>query len=141
MISIKLSQCVCVGLLVLLGPSSYAAPQANGPSLPSLGIAKAEWLVRQPDEAYTLQLLTVSSPAQLQRFVDGEPGLGEYPLAAFRYKSNNKLLYVLTAGSFATAQAALLAQQRIALTGVANNATWVRSMAEVKRSIRTTLQN
>ena len=141
MTSIKLSQWACVGLLVALGSCGYAAPQANALSSSSLVIAKAEWLVRQPDEAYTLQLLTVSSPAQLQKFVDGEPGLAKYSLAAFRYKSNNKLLYVLTAGSFASPEAAFLAQDSIALIGLTKNATWVRSMAEVKRSIRTTMQN
>lgn len=138
---IKLIQWVCVGLPVVSGAFGYAAPQANALSSPGLVIAKAEWLVRQPDEAYTLQLLTVSSPAQLQKFADGEPGLAEYSLAAFRYKSNNKLLYVLTVGSFASPEAAFLAQDSIALIGIAKNATWVRPMAEVKRSIRTTLQN
>ena len=141
MTSIKLSQWVCLGLLVVLGAFGHAAPQANALSSSGLVIAKAEWLVRQPDEAYTLQLLTVSSPAQLQKFADGEPGLAEYSLAAFRYKSNNKLLYVLTVGSFASPEAAFLAQDSITLIGIAKNATWVRPMAEVKRSIRTTLQN
>ena len=104
-------------------------------------IDKAEWLIRQPDRAFTIQLLTVSSRAQLKEFVAGEPALPLNRLATFRYQSGDNLLYVLTLGRFDSLEDAYRVRDGLALNGLAASDTWVRSLSDVKRSIRTTLQD
>lgn len=103
-------------------------------------IENAEWLIRQPDTAFTLQLLTVSSPAQVTEFVAGEPVLPLDRLATFRYQSGDSLLYVLTLGRFDSAEAAYRVRDALAFNGLVADETWVRPLTDVKRSIRTTLQ-
>lgn len=104
-------------------------------------VDNAEWLIRQPDSAFTIQLLTVSSRGQLKEFVADEPALPLDRLASFRYQSGDDLLYVLTLGSFDSLEAAYLVRDSLALSGLAASDTWVRPLTDVKRSIRTTLQD
>ena len=64
----------------ILSWAAISLPAHAGVEEPSLvlttrPIDKAEWLIRQPDKAFTIQLLTVSSRAQLKEFVAGEPAL------------------------------------------------------------------
>ena len=104
-------------------------------------VDKAEWLIRQPDSAFTIQLLTVSSRGQLKEFLADEPALPLDRLASFRYQSGDDLLYVLTLGSFDSLEAAYLVRDSLALSGLVASDTWVRPLTDVKRSIRTTLQD
>ena len=104
-------------------------------------VDNAEWLIRQPDSAFTIQLLTVSSRGQLKEFVADEPALPLDRLASFRYQSGDDLLYVLTLGSFDSLEAAYLVRDSLALSGLVASDTWVRPLTDVKRSIRTTLQD
>ena len=104
-------------------------------------VDKAEWLIRQPDSAFTIQLLTVSSRGQLKEFVADEPALPLDRLASFRYQSGDDLLYVLTLGSFDSLESAYLVRDSLALSGLVASDTWVRPLTDVKRSIRTTLQD
>jgi hypothetical protein len=104
-------------------------------------IDQAEWLIRQPDSAYTIQLLTVSSRGQVKEFVAGEPALPLDRLATFRYQSGDDLLYVLTLGRFDSVEAAYRARDALMLNGLVASDTWVRSLTDVKRRIRTTLQD
>lgn len=104
-------------------------------------VDNAEWLIRQPDSAFTIQLLTVSSRGQLKEFVADEPALPLDRLASFRYQSGDDLLYVLTLGRFDSLEAAYLVRDSLALSGLVASDTWVRPLTDVKRSIRTTLQD
>ena len=104
-------------------------------------VDKAEWLIRQPDSAFTIQLLTVSSRGQLKEFLADEPALPLDRLASFRYQSGDDLLYVLTLGSFDSLESAYLVRDSLALSGLVASDTWVRPLTDVKRSIRTTLQD
>ena len=104
-------------------------------------VDNAEWLIRQPDSAFTIQLLTVSSRGQLKEFVADEPALPLDRLASFRYQSGDDLLYVLTLGSFDSLESAYLVRDSLALSGLVASDTWVRPLTDVKRSIRTTLQD
>ena len=130
----------------ILSWAAISLPAHAGVEEPSLvlttrPIDKAEWLIRQPDKAFTIQLLTVSSRAQLKEFVAGEPALPANRLATFRYQSGDNLLYVLTLGCFDSLEDAYRVRDGLALNGLAAGDTWVRSLTDVKRSIRTTLQD
>ena len=104
-------------------------------------VDKAEWLIRQPDSAFTIQLLTVSSRGQLKEFLADEPALPLDRLATFRYQSGDDLLYVLTLGRFDSVEAAYRVRDSLALSSLVAGDTWVRPLTDVKRSIRTTLQD
>ena len=104
-------------------------------------VDNAEWLIRQPDSAFTIQLLTVSSRGQLKEFLADEPALPLDRLATFRYQSGDDLLYVLTLGRFDSVEAAYRVRESLALSSLVASATWVRPLTDVKRSIRTTLQD
>ena len=104
-------------------------------------VDKAEWLIRQPDSAFTIQLLTVASRGQLKEFLADEPALPLDRLATFRYQSGDDLLYVLTLGRFDSVEAAYRVRDSLALSSLVASDTWVRPLTDVKRSIRTTLQD
>ena len=130
----------------ILAWSTMLLPAHAGAEEPSLilmtrPIDQAEWLIRQPDSAYTIQLLTVSSRGQVKEFVAGEPALPLDRLATFRYQSGDDLLYVLTLGRFDSVEAAYRVRDALMLNGLFASDTWVRPLTDVKRSIRTTLQD
>ncbi len=121
-------------------------PAHAGAEEPSLNfitrpIERAEWLIRQPDSAYTIQLMTVSSRGQVKEFVAGESALPEDRLATYRYQSGDDLLYVITLGRFDSVEAAYRARDTLMLNGLDASDTWVRPFTDVKRRIRTTLQD
>ena len=80
--------CCAIGLLVLLMPLLVKAQQVGQ----SGQLHDAQWLIRQSNQAFTLQLVTLSSRQQVERFAAGEPGLTDYPIAHFRYQKQGRLL-------------------------------------------------
>lgn len=117
------------------------APSASTTSLEQPILQDAHWLIRQPDDRYLLQLVTLSTRSQLQDFADRAASQAKGTLATFRYQKANGLLYVLVLGVFQTAEEAVQAQLSLQIDGLTGEETWVRSLAEVKNSIRTTLQD
>ena len=62
----------CVlGWVAMALPASGSSEESSV-VLEKRSIEKAEWLMRQSDNAFTIQLLTVSSQARLRDFVAGE---------------------------------------------------------------------
>jgi len=68
--------CCAIGLLALLMPLLVKAKQFGQ----SGQLHDAQWLIRQSNQAFTLQLVTMSSRQQVERFAAGEPGLKDYPI-------------------------------------------------------------
>lgn len=135
---------IILGSILAWGAMSlpaHAGVEESSLAVTTRPIDKAEWLIRQPDKAFTIQLLTVSSRAQLKEFVASEPALPLERLATFRYQNGDGLLYVLTLGRFDTLEAAYRVRDALALNGLDASDTWVRPLTDVKRSIRTTLQD
>ena len=132
---------VCLLATPYLSWAEDVADDASNASLEQSVVRDAQWLIRQPDSGYTLQLLTVSSRRQLQEFFDRAASQVAGTLASFRYQKGNSLLYVLVFGVFETAEEASQAQRALQIDGLAAEDTWVRSLADVKQSIRTTLQD
>ena len=128
--------CCFIGLLVLLMPLFVKAQQVGH----SGQLHDAQWLIRQSNQAFTLQLVTLSSRQQVERFAAEEPGLKDYPIAHYRYQKQGRLLYVMTLGVFADAVAAQQVKESLQLKLVAPEDAWIRPLDEIQAQIRTTLQ-
>ena len=101
---------------------------------------KAQWLMRQSEQTVTLQLVTLSSEQQIERFVAEEPALKDHPVAYYRYQKEGQLLYVVTLGVFADAASAQQVKESLQLGRVAPEEAWIRPLDEIQAQIRTTLQ-
>ena len=101
----------------------------------------AQWIIRQPQQAFTLQLITLSSQAQAERFISNEVSTRQHPVAIFRYQKKQRLLYVVTMGVFMDADSAQQVKEALRLQSVAADQAWIRPIDEVQAQIRTTLQN
>ena len=101
---------------------------------------KAQWLMRQSEQAFSLQLVTLSSKQQIERFVAEEPALKDYSVAYYRYQKEGQLLYVVTLGVFADAAFAQQVKDSLQLGRVAPEEAWIRPLDEIQAQIRTTLQ-
>ena len=128
--------CCATGLLVLLMPLLVQAQQVGQ----SGQLHDAQWLIRQSNQAFTLQLVTLSSQQQVERFAAGEPGLEDYPIAYYRYQKKGRLLYVMTLGVFVDAVSAQQVKDSLQLQLVAPKDAWIRPLDEIQAQIRTTLQ-
>ena len=115
--------------------STLVPAQAQGDEL-----NKAQWLMRQSEQAFSLQLVTLSSKQQIERFVAEEPALKDYPVAYYRYQKEGQLLYVVTLGVFADAASAQQVKESLQLGRVAPEEAWIRPLDEIQAQIRTTLQ-
>ena len=135
-ISSPKNACCAIALLVLLMPLLVQTQQVGQ----SGRIHDAQWLIRQSNQAFTLQLVTLSSRQQVERFAAGEPGLKDYPIAHYRYQKQGRLLYVMTYGVFADAVFAQQVKESLQLNLVAPKDAWIRPLDEIQAQIRTTLQ-
>ena len=119
-----------IAILTWLAPALAQADELN----------KAQWLMRQSEEAVTLQLITLSSEQQIERFVAQEETLKDLPVAYFRYQKEGRLLYVATLGVFTDAAAAQRVKESLRLRQVETKDAWIRPLYEIHAQIRTTLQ-
>jgi septal ring-binding cell division protein DamX len=119
-----------IAMLTMLVPMLAQADELN----------KAQWLMRQSEQAVTLQLVTLSSEQQIERFVAQEEALKDLPVAYYRYQKEGQLLYVVTLGVFADAAFAQQVKDSLQLGRVAPEEAWVRPLDEIQAQIRTTLQ-
>ena len=119
-----------IAILTTLVPAQAQADEWN----------KAQWLMRQSEQAFSLQLVTLSSKQQIERFVAEEPALKDYPVAYYRYQKEGQLLYVVTLGVFADAASAQQVKESLQLGRVAPEEAWIRPLDEIQAQIRTTLQ-
>mgnify|MGYP001437855880 FL=1 len=119
-----------IAILTTLVPAQAQADELN----------KAQWLMRQSEQAFSLQLVTLSSKQQIERFVAEEPALKDYSVAYYRYQKEGQLLYVVTLGVFADAASAQQVKESLQLGRVAPEEAWIRPLDEIQAQIRTTLQ-
>ena len=119
-----------IAILTTLVPTLVQADELN----------KAQWLMRQSKQAVTLQLVTLSSEQQIERFVAQEEALKDLPVAYYRYQKEGRLLYVVTLGVFADAAAAQRVKESLRLRQVETKEAWIRPLYEIQAQIRTTLQ-
>ncbi|MCZ6458096.1 MAG: AAA family ATPase [Gammaproteobacteria bacterium] len=97
----------------------------------------AAWLLRQPVNAFTLQLLTVSTHERAVAFVNGQ----EYPeqFAVYRLQRDGRLLFVVVYGLFDSRDEA----QSVAVNlpeSISKISPWARPLGQIQDAIRTTVQ-
>lgn len=97
----------------------------------------AAWLLRQPVDAFTLQLLTVSSQERAVAFVNAQ----QYPeqFAVYRLRRDGRALFVVVYGLFDSRDEA----QAIAVNlpeSISKIRPWARPLAQIQDAIRTTAQ-
>ena len=97
----------------------------------------AAWLLRQPVDAFTLQLLTVSSQERAVAFVNAQ----QYPeqFAVYRLRRDGRALFVVVYGLFDSRDEA----QAIAVNlpeSISKISPWARPLAQIQDAIRTTAQ-
>ena len=119
-----------IAILTTLAPAQAQADE----------LKRAQWLMRQSEQAFSLQLVTLSSKQQIERFVAEEPALKDHPVAYYRYQKEGQLLYVVTLGVFADAAFAQQVKDSLQLGRVAPEEAWIRPLDEIQAQIRTTLQ-
>ena len=97
----------------------------------------AAWLLRQPVDAFTLQLLTVSTHERAVAFVNGQ----EYPeqFAVYRLQRDGRLLFVVVYGLFDSRDEA----QSVAVNlpeSISKISPWARPLGQIQDAIRTTVR-
>jgi len=97
------------------------------------GYRSAAWLQRQDPSRYTLQLLTLSTRARAEAFINRQSNSEEF--AMYSVQRGDKRLYVITYGVYSTQYAAQQSAQQ--LTGELGKINaWVRSLRIVQDAIR-----
>jgi len=96
---------------------------------PVQSLAGAGWIVRQPDSAYTLQLLSVSRRSNLQQFCRKFNICGQS--AIYSTRINGKTITRLLYGRYRNHRAAKLARSRLpkGLSG------WARQFSQIKSEL------
>jgi|GEM_PF-987965 len=119
-----------------------ATPEESAPSAavqPVVGAAdevedNGEWLLAQDPNAFTLQLVTVSSAERAQAFVDAQPDPRDF--AIYRLQRDGRVLHVIVYGIFGTRSEAEAASRSLpASVGKVN--PWIRTLEQVHGAIRT----
>ena len=101
---------------------------------PSAGFKDAVWLLAQPSDRYTLQLVTVSSEASMQRFINRQRNPSDF--AYYTLQRNGRTLYVVTYGIYASLAEANSASERLPAE-VGSVKPWVRPLRQVHNAIGT----
>ncbi|MCZ6640133.1 MAG: SPOR domain-containing protein, partial [Gammaproteobacteria bacterium] len=103
----------------------------------SLESRDASWLMAQPGEAFTLQLVTFSSAERLEAYLAEQARPDRF--ASYRLSRSGRILHVVVYGSFATRTQAETESRRLPAS-VGQVKPWLRTMAQVQDAIRTALQ-
>ena len=107
------------------------------PTSPATAYKDASWLMAQPGDAFTLQLLTLSSAERVQAYLASQERPERF--ATYRLSRNGRILHVVVYGSFATRSQAEAESRRLPAS-VGQVKPWLRTMTQVQSAIRTALQ-
>ncbi len=112
-----------------------AVPSVSEPQTASAdGAAKDEsWLLAQPENYFTMQLVSVSSEERVRAFIDKQKTPGDF--AWYTLKREDRTLYVITYGLFETVEAARAASQSLP-EEVGNLEPWIRKLSFVQDAAR-----
>lgn len=117
---------------------SQTTPAPAAEQQPESGPRGATWIMNQPASAYTLQLVTFSTPERASAFLSGHPDLGAF--AQFRQQRDGRIQHVVIYGSFETRAAA----EQAAAAGLPGSSgrlePWIRTFGDVQDAARTALQ-
>jgi DamX protein len=114
-------------------PAAIAEPAAGAP-----GPRDARWILSQAPDAYTVQLVSLSSAERAVAFVraQSDPSL----FATFRLQRDARIFHVVIYGAFASRAEAQAAAAALPAS-VGNVQPWIRPFADVQAAVRTALQS
>jgi len=95
------------------------------------------WLMRQPEDTYTIQLVTLSSAERTRAYLAKQTEAEQF--ASYRLQRDGRVLYVVVFGVYGSRAEAQAAADRLPGT-VGDVRPWVRPMEQVHAAIRTALQ-
>jgi DamX protein len=107
------------------------APAASG------GPKDARWVMSQPATAFTVQLVSLSSPERAQQYMASQPEPGRF--ATYRLQRDGRILHVVLYGSFATREQAEAAV-RLLPDSIGAVQPWIRTFAQVQETARSAIQ-
>ena len=108
-------------------PVPAAAPEAEVHE----GYRSLDWLFSHDDQAYTLQLLAVSDRSGIDRFVTLHNLQGD--MVIMKSLKDNKSLYALLYGAFASRDAAVAAKKQLPKS-LKSSSAWPRSVISLKKT-------
>jgi len=106
------------------GPSD-ASPKTPGPA----GLKQQSWIMAQNPKHFTLQIAALSTEQSLQDFIGKHRNLA--PLACYRFKRDNKLIYAVIYGTFAQRAEAENTGKRLGF-----DSPWVRDFKSLQEIIK-----
>jgi DamX protein len=94
----------------------------------------SKWLLAQPADKFTLQLVTVSSAERARVFVAAQPDPDDF--AVYQLRRDGRVLHVVVYGLFNTRSEADAAARRLPAS-VGQVKPWIRSIEQVHGAIAT----
>ncbi len=117
-------------------PSITESKQAvTDESPPSSGPQNANWLLTQPSNHFTIQVLSAISQERAQRYIDTQENPQEF--AVFCKQGKTRTLFIVVYGVFEDQAAAKSASGKLATSAVS---PWIRRLSGVHAEIRNTAQ-
>ena len=101
----------------------FAVAKTNG---------KDGWLLAQPPEAFTIQLVTVSTAERAAAYLSEQSVPTEF--ATYRLERDGRELHVIVFGVYSTREEAQSAAEQLPAS-VGRVQPWIRSLAQVQRAI------
>lgn len=133
--SVPAAQVKTVSTPVTEAPAPASPPPAASLSAPSSPEARREaWLLTQPAEAFTLQLLA-SNEARILGFIE-EHGLQDQA-AVFQTRAGEQALYAVTWGVFSSRSEAARAAESEPMRAIRGVKPWIRPLRDIQGAIAT----
>lgn len=116
------------------GPAADPGPaDGTGPT----GARTATWILQQPSDRYTLQLVSFSTADRADEYLREQPDPSGF--ARFRLQRDGRILHVVIYGSFESRAAAAEASRSLP-ESVGRVEPWIRTFGQVQEGVRTALQ-
>jgi DamX protein len=124
--------------IVVVAPEPVIAPveEVQQPMV-GTGSRDGRWLLRQPEAAFTIQLLTLSSAERADAFLAEQNEAEQF--ATYQLQRDGRVLHVVVFGMFESRIEAQASAENLP-DSVGNVRPWVRPMKQVHDAVKTALQ-
>jgi len=125
--------------------TAEAAPAGQGPAAEAAdavaatptGARDAAWILQQPADAFTLQLVSFSTADRADEYLRAQPEPADF--ARFRLQRDGRILHVVVYGRFDSRAAAAEASRSLP-ESVGRVEPWIRTFGQIQEGVRTALQ-
>lgn len=114
-----------------------AAEAANAAAATPTGARDAAWILQQPADAFTLQLVSFSTADRADEYLRAQPEPADF--ARFRLQRDGRILHVVVYGRFDSRAAAAEASRSLP-ESVGRVEPWIRTFGQIQEGVRTALQ-